>query len=96
MMQEEATVCSIAQHRHRKIALWRDGWTLLLWVFGLTVIIVLIAGITFFIREDWISGGLATITFAAQGGAIKWITTRRADAVREEEEAFNRAEQACR
>jgi LPS O-antigen subunit length determinant protein (WzzB/FepE family) len=95
MTHEVTILCKIAQDRHRNAALWRNLWTILLWVFGAAIIIFLVIAIFFFLRQDWLPGALTTLGTIVQGVGIKWVADRRADAVKEEEKAYKEVEEAC-
>jgi len=87
--------CEYAIERHRNIAKWRNLWTILLFIFGCTVVIFLVAAILLFIRQDWLPGALSTLGTIVNGVGIKWIYERRMEAVKEEEEAYKDVEEKC-
>jgi hypothetical protein len=96
MKDEIGVVCSIAQERHRGTARWRNMWTLLLWLLGLSITIFLVMAVLFLLREDWLPAAVVTLGSIAEGMGIKWVTDRRSDAVREESEMYKDVENACR
>jgi len=87
--------CEYAIERHRNIAKWRNLWTILLFIFGCTVVIFLIAAILMFVRQDWLPGALSTLGTIVNGVGIKWVYERRMEAVKEEEEAYKHVEEIC-
>lgn len=96
MAEETTVVCSIAQERHHSTALWRNLWTLLLWLLGVSIVAFLMMAVLFLLREAWLPAAVVTLGSIAEGVGIKWVTDRRADAVREEAETFRDVQSACR
>ena len=54
MADESSVVCSIAQERHHSTAMWRNMWTLLLWLLGVSIVAFLIMAVLFLLREAWL------------------------------------------
>ena len=96
MAEEVTVVCSIAQQRHRSTSVWRNLWTLLLWVFGVVIVVFLALAIFFYLRQEWLQAGLITLGTIIDGVGIKWVTDRRAEAVSEENEVYHEFASACR
>ena len=96
MTDEFGIVCDIAQERHHGAALWRNMWTLLLWLLGLSIVLFLVMAVLFLLREEWLPAAVVTLGSIAEGVGIKWVTDRRTDAVREETEMYKDLEGACR
>ena len=96
MAGETTILCKIAQEKFRNAALWKNLWTILLWVFGATVVIFLVLAIVFFLRQDWLPGALTTLGTIVEGAGIRWVVARRTDAVKEEEDAYNEVKDACK
>ncbi len=96
MAGEADIVCKIAQERFRNAALWKNLWSILLWVFGATVVIFLVLAILFFLRQDWLPGALTSLGTIVEGAGIKWVVDRRSDAAKEEEDAYKEVEEACK
>ena len=93
---QQDIVCQIAQERFKNAALWRNLWMILLLVFGFTLLIFFIISITFFIRQDWLPGALASLGVIVESAGIKWLVDRRKDAVKEETEAYQEVGRVCR
>jgi hypothetical protein len=89
-------VCNIAQDRHQTSTVWLNLWTVLLWFFGLVVVVFLVAAILMFIRQDWLPAALLTFGTIVESVGIKWVTERRSDALREEAQYYKQVESACR
>lgn len=87
--------CEFAIERYRNIAKWRNMWTILLFIFGATVIIFLCGSILLFIRESWLPGAIATLGTIVNGVGVSWVLSRRTDAVKEEEEAYQDVQSKC-
>lgn len=89
------TPCEYARERHRNILMWRNLWTILLFVFGTAVIVFAVLAVALFIRQEWLAGAVMALGTLAQGTAIKWVVDRRADAVQEEEIAYQDVAAKC-
>jgi ABC-type branched-subunit amino acid transport system permease subunit len=94
-MTQSLTPCEYAKERHRNFAKWRNLWSILLFAFGCALVLFLIGAILLFIRQDWITTALTALGTIADGVAVKWIVTRRTEAVKEEEEAYKDVESTC-
>lgn len=87
--------CSIAFERYQNLARWRNLWTILLFVFGATVIVFLVGTIFLFIRQDWVVGVVSTLGTIVNGFGVSWVVTRRNEAVQEEEAAYEDVKAVC-
>jgi hypothetical protein len=88
-------MCDFAIERYRNIARWRNMWTILLFIFGGTVIIFLCAAILLLIRQNWLPGAVSTLVTIVNSVGINWVLQRRTDAVKEEDEAYNDVQARC-
>jgi hypothetical protein len=79
----------IVYNRYRNALIWRNLWSILLFIFGTSVIVFFVAAILFLIKQDWVPGALTVIGTIAQGAALKWVVDRRTDSVTEEKEALD-------
>jgi hypothetical protein len=93
--EEVVTPCEYARERHRNILMWRNLWTILLFVFGTAVIVFAVLAVALFLREEWLAGAIMALGTLAQGAAIKWVVDRRIDAVQEEELAYQDVAARC-
>jgi hypothetical protein len=89
-------VCKLAQERFKSAALWRNLWTILLFAFGTILIVFFILSVILFLRQDWLPTALVTIGTIVEGAGIKWIAIRRAEAVKEEIEAYGEVGKVCK
>ena len=87
--------CAFAVERYKSIARWRNLWTILIFIFGTTVIVFLCAAIVLFINQSWLPGAVSTLGTIVNGVGIKWVVARRSEAVKEEDEAYNDVKSAC-
>ena len=87
--------CQFALERWRNMAKWRNLWTILLFVFGAVVVAFLCASILLFIRQTWVVGAATTLGTFASGTAMKWVVSRRKEAVQEDNEAYEDVEKQC-
>lgn len=87
--------CDFLFSRWKNLALWRNLWTILLFLLGAAFTIFLIGAVLLFIRESWIPAALSTLGTLANGVAVGWILARRNQAVREETEAKKELLQHC-
>ena len=76
--------------------MWRNLWTILLFAFGASVVVFLVLSVVFFLRQDWLPGALTTLGTIVEGAGIKWVANRRAEAVKEEEEAYRDVAEKCK
>ena len=83
------TPCEYARLRHQDLSRWRNLWTILLFVFGASVILILSLAVMFFLRESWLPSALSTLGTLVGGVSVKWVVDRRREAVTEEEAAYN-------
>ena len=81
--------------RHRDALLWRNAWSILVFVLATFVIGFILVSIVFYIRQDWLPGALTTLGTIVDGVAVKWVVDRRSDAVKEEKEAYEDVKKAC-
>jgi len=88
--------CQLAVERWRDIARWRNLWTILLFIIGAAIVILFALSILLFIRETWVVGGFTTVGIIVSGTAIKWVVSRRNEAVKEEGDAFGKVENNCK
>lgn len=95
-MDTSEIACQIAQQRFKNIALWRNLWTILIFAFGVVVVIFLVMAIVFFLHQDWLPGALNVLGTIVDGVAIGWVLARRNQAVEEEKEAYVQVTKQCR
>jgi hypothetical protein len=87
--------CEIAIARYKDIARWRNLWTILLFVFGASVVAFLSVAILLFIRAGWLAGAISMVGTIVNGVAVKWVVERRAEAVAEDEAAYLDVQARC-
>lgn len=87
--------CQLALERYRNFARWRNLWSILLFVLGASVVLFLLAAILLLIREEWLPVALTTLGTIVTGVAAKWVMDRRAEALREEQAAYEDAQKNC-
>jgi hypothetical protein len=87
--------CEAANARWHNFALWRNLWTILIFAFGSAVVFFLVVTIVLFIRQAWVPGAITTLTTIVQGAAIKWVLSRRGEAVVEEQQAYQDMQARC-
>jgi hypothetical protein len=87
--------CSIAFERYKNLARWRNLWTILLFVFGASVIIFLVGAVFLFIKESWLPGAMSTLGTIVNAAGVRWVVTRRNEAVNEETEAYEDVKSVC-
>ncbi len=92
MASESDLLQQIVYNRYRNALLWRNLWSILLFVFGASLIIFAVVTIFFLIRQDWIPGALAVIGTIVEGAGTAWVVSRRNESVTEEKEALEVAQ----
>lgn len=87
--------CSIAFERYKNLARWRNLWTILLFVFGASLILFLVGAVFLFINASWLPGAISTLGTIANAAGVGWVVTRRTEAVKEETEAYEDVKKVC-
>jgi hypothetical protein len=87
--------CSIAFERYKNIARWRNLWTILLFIFGASVIIFLAGAILLFIKESWLPGAITLCSTIVNAAGVSWVVARRTEAVKEETDAYADVKNVC-
>ena len=96
MMNNMPIVCEVSRNRHRNAALWLNLWTILLYIFGLAILIFIVLSIAFYIKAEWLLGAITTVGTIVQGPVIKWLLDRRKEAKEEEKVTFDAFNRDCR
>ena len=94
-MADPISPCDYARERHRNIARWRNLWTILLFIFGSAVVLFLTVAVLAFWKQAILAGALSTLSTIIGSVAIKWVMDRRADAVKEEQAAYDDVVARC-
>jgi len=94
-MRDPTDPCSIAFERYKNLARWRNLWTILLFIFGATVILFLVGAIFLFIKESWLPGAISTLGTLVNAAGVSWVVARRGESVREETEAYEDVKRVC-
>jgi hypothetical protein len=87
--------CRFVFERWKNMALWRNLWTILLFIFAVAVVIFLCLSILLFIRQTWVEGAITTVGTVTSGAAINWVVSRRSEAVQEEKAASDEVTKIC-
>lgn len=88
-------VCAIATDRYHRIALWRQLFTVLIFVVAVVITVFLVLTIVFATNKEWaatMATGLGTLV---SGVPLRWVLKRRGEAKTEEEKAFAEFKEAC-
>jgi membrane protein YqaA with SNARE-associated domain len=86
---------SLAERRFRELERWRILWTALVFAVGLATTIVVITAIFQLITTSWLPAAIATLGSVVGGVAVRWLVTRRQEAAREAQDAFQDLEAAA-
>jgi len=87
--------CAIAVMRYTDKRKWLNLWTMLLWIFGATVVLFFSVAIILFIKETWLPGAITVIGTMVNGAGIAWVVTQRKGAEQEERDAFTVLSTEC-
>jgi len=89
--------CEYARNRNHNTVLWLNLWTGLLFVFGGVIVLTLSIIVFTLLRPQpsWVAGSIATLATIVDGVAIKWVYSRRQEAVKEEGDAYNEVVKQC-
>ena len=85
-----------AKNRHKNALFWRNLWTGLAFVLGIAVVSFISVMVVFLIRGSFTEGALSGFASLLGGGGFAWILGRRAEAARDEEEAFKALENSSK
>lgn len=88
-------VCAIATDRYHRIGLWRQLFTVLIFVVAVVMVVFIVLCIVFATNKEWAAStgtGLGTV---ASGLPLRWVLKRRREAAQEEEKAFQEVQEAC-
>jgi hypothetical protein len=79
--------CDFLFERWKNLALWRNLWSILIFLLGASVTVFLAAAVWLYIRQSWLPAVVMTLGTLVNGVASSWVLARRSQAVAEEEEA---------
>lgn len=82
------TPCAIAIERYKNIARWRNLWTILLFVFGASLIVFAVTAIFYLVYQSYFTGVLNALGSLVNFVGISWVLARRNEAVQEETAAL--------
>lgn len=100
-MDEEQTMklseitCRYAQERYNSILLWRNLWSILLFVFGFAIIVFALILLYFVLKQELVESFLTGLPAVVDCIAIKWVVDRRKESVQEEADAYAVLKEAC-
>ena len=94
-MKNPETPCDFAKIRYLGALRWLNLWNILLYVFGASVVLFLVAALLLFIRSTWLPGALTALGTIVSGAGIAWVVKQRTTAHTEEKEAFEGLSKAC-
>src|SRR5436309_10148539 len=79
--------CAYARDRHGNKLMWLNLWTILLFILGSAVILLLVVALVLFVRADLASGAISVAGSAVSGLGARWVVSQRTVAKEEEETA---------
>lgn len=89
------TPCDFAKMAYLEAARWRNLWTILVYAFGVTLVLFAIAAILLFIRSTWLPAALTTLGTIVSGAGISWVVNQRTISVAEQAAAFKQLKREC-
>ena len=87
--------CDFAKQHYFNVQRWLNLWNILVFAFGVAIVLFLVTSILLFIHSTWLAGAVTTIGTIASGTAVAWVVNQRKTAADDEKEAFNRLRQEC-
>ena len=87
--------CEFARNRYNGIAKWRFLWTLLIFIFGAFLLLLLIVALFLAIDGNTSGAAASGLGAVADGAGVAFLLARRRDAKREEEAAYRDVEEKC-
>jgi len=94
---EVEDVCTIAQRRYRRAAMYLGFWTALIFAMGVVLLLAVafaVWAVTDFSRKEALSV-TAVIGSIVQGGVLYWFIQHRKDLKEDERRAFRDVERDC-
>ncbi len=88
MTDLDPDLCVVAMERYTDKRRWLNLWTMLLWIFGVTVVLFSCVAILLFVRQTWLPGAITVLGTVVNGAGIAWVVTQRKGAEQEERDAF--------
>ena len=82
--------CDFAKLHYYSASRWLSLWKILVYVFGIAVVLFLVASILLFIRSSFLPGALTTLGTIVTGSGITWVVNQKSAAATEECAAFDR------
>ena len=96
MNEEPETPCDFAKLNYFNALRFRYLWSILVYAFGVVVILFLTASVILFVASAWLPGALATFGTIVSSGGVTWVVNQKLTAVKEEGDAFRRLKRECR
>ena len=88
-------VCALATDRYHRIALFRQLFTVLIFVVATVIVVFLVLCIVFATNKEWAATTATGLGSVVSGLPLRWVLKRKGEAVAEEEKAFKEAKAAC-
>ena len=95
MSNGNEALCQISQERYRNALLWQNLWTMLLFVFGIGLLIFALNLLSTYADADFVTIASKTVATIVDGAAVVWILRRRNKAVEEANVTFEAVEKHC-
>lgn len=92
----EPDLCVYAMKRYVDKRRWLNLWTVLLWIFGVTIVVFCSIAVLLFLRDTSLPGALTVLGTVVNGAGIAWVVRQRSVAEREERGAFREFSAECR
>jgi hypothetical protein len=89
------TPCEYARERHHNLLLWRNLWSILIFMLGSAIVISLAVAVLFLLRQSWLTAAIGSLGTVVSSLGTKWVVDRRNDAVHEEETAYQDVVARC-
>lgn len=87
--------CDFAKMRYLNALRWLNLWNILVYVFGVSIVLFLVVAILLFIRSTWLPGALTTLGTIVSGAGITWVVNQKTAALGEEKNAFDTLKSEC-
>ena len=93
--QAGSDMCEFAKHRYNGIAQWRFLWTLLLFIFGAFLVVILCGTVALAFVGEPTAAIVTAVAAVVDGAGVTFISARRKDAKDEEEAAYTDVTTKC-
>ena len=87
--------CEFAKHRYNGIARWRFLWTLLIFIFGAFLVVIVAGALVLALASEPTAAIITAIGGVVDGAGVLFLISRRKESKQEEEAAYRDVKAMC-